>query len=198
MSGWWFEVSFVSAPQPMNCISKPNTLTFCDQACWFFITSRLTLSILSYLYRYDNYGRLTNVTYPTGRVSSYRTDSDSTVRVQTEGSNKEDISVTTNLSASGTFYTLMQGKDVNNLSLESLALLSLEWWSMALTVPRSRFRYPVSECALNVSLFSKASDKCVNSFTEFRPLYNLRFGWSSPWHRKCSATFSSKTEFLTF
>ncbi|XP_067220865.1 teneurin-4 isoform X4 [Chanodichthys erythropterus] len=65
-------------------------------------------------YEYDNYGRLTNMTYPTGRVSSYRTDSDSTVRVQTEGSNKEDITVTTNLSASGTFYTLMQDQVKNS------------------------------------------------------------------------------------
>ncbi|TKS80689.1 Teneurin-4 [Collichthys lucidus] len=60
-------------------------------------------------FEYDSYGRLTNVTYPTGRVSSYRTDADSSVRIQTEGSNKEEITVTTNLSASGTFYTLMQG-----------------------------------------------------------------------------------------
>lgn len=63
-----------------------------------------------FLCRYDSYGRLTNITYPTGRVSSYRADADSSVRIQTEGSNKEDITVTTNLSASGTFYTLMQGE----------------------------------------------------------------------------------------
>uniref|UniRef100_A0A8D3C7V4 Teneurin-4 n=1 Tax=Scophthalmus maximus TaxID=52904 RepID=A0A8D3C7V4_SCOMX len=65
-------------------------------------------------FEYDNYGRLTNITYPTGRVSSYRTDGDSSVRVQTEGSNKEDITVTTNLSASGTFYTLMQDQVRNS------------------------------------------------------------------------------------
>uniref|UniRef100_A0AAQ5YVA3 Teneurin-4 n=1 Tax=Amphiprion ocellaris TaxID=80972 RepID=A0AAQ5YVA3_AMPOC len=65
-------------------------------------------------FEYDNYGRLTNVTYPTGRVSSFRTDADSSVRIQTEGSNKEDITVTTNLSASGTFYTLMQGEFRNS------------------------------------------------------------------------------------
>uniref|UniRef100_A0AAY4CW13 Teneurin-4 n=1 Tax=Denticeps clupeoides TaxID=299321 RepID=A0AAY4CW13_9TELE len=59
-------------------------------------------------YEYDSYGRLTNVTHPTGTVSSYRTDSDSSVRVQTGGSSKEDITITTNLSASGTFYTLLQ------------------------------------------------------------------------------------------
>lgn len=66
--------------------------------------------ISAFLCRYDGYGRLTNVTYPTGKVSSYRADADSSVRIQTEGSNKEDITVTTNLSASGTFYTLMQGE----------------------------------------------------------------------------------------
>uniref|UniRef100_A0A3B4UIB5 Teneurin-4 n=1 Tax=Seriola dumerili TaxID=41447 RepID=A0A3B4UIB5_SERDU len=65
-------------------------------------------------FEYDSYGRLTNITYPTGRVSSYRTDADSSVRIQTEGSNKEDITVTTNLSASGTFYTLMQGEFRNS------------------------------------------------------------------------------------
>uniref|UniRef100_A0A3B3UFP3 Teneurin transmembrane protein 4 n=1 Tax=Poecilia latipinna TaxID=48699 RepID=A0A3B3UFP3_9TELE len=59
-------------------------------------------------FEYDGYGRLTNITYPTGRVSSYRTEADSSVRIQTEGSNREDITVTTNLSASGNFYTLLQ------------------------------------------------------------------------------------------
>uniref|UniRef100_A0A3B5LCC1 Teneurin transmembrane protein 4 n=1 Tax=Xiphophorus couchianus TaxID=32473 RepID=A0A3B5LCC1_9TELE len=59
-------------------------------------------------FEYDSYGRLTNITYPTGRVSSYRTEADSSVRIQTEGSNREDITVTTNLSASGNFYTLLQ------------------------------------------------------------------------------------------
>uniref|UniRef100_A0A8C7HXX0 Teneurin-4 n=1 Tax=Oncorhynchus kisutch TaxID=8019 RepID=A0A8C7HXX0_ONCKI len=65
-------------------------------------------------YEYDSYGRLTNVTYPTGRVSSYRTDTDSSVRVQAEGSGKEDVTITTNLSASGTFYMLMQDQVRNS------------------------------------------------------------------------------------
>ncbi|XP_060929099.1 teneurin-4 isoform X6 [Limanda limanda] len=65
-------------------------------------------------FEYDTYGRLTNITYPTGRVSSYRTDADSSVRIQAEGSSKEDITVTTNLSASGTFYTLMQDQVRNS------------------------------------------------------------------------------------
>uniref|UniRef100_A0A8D0CJV7 Teneurin-4 n=1 Tax=Scleropages formosus TaxID=113540 RepID=A0A8D0CJV7_SCLFO len=65
-------------------------------------------------YEYDSYGRLTNITYPTGQVSSFHSDLDSSVRVQTEGTSKEDITVTTNLSASGTFYALMQDQVRNS------------------------------------------------------------------------------------
>ncbi|KAL0972664.1 hypothetical protein UPYG_G00192610 [Umbra pygmaea] len=65
-------------------------------------------------FEYDTYGRLTNVTHPTGVVSSYRTDTDSSVRAQAEGSSKEDITITTNLSASGNFYTLMQDQVKNS------------------------------------------------------------------------------------
>uniref|UniRef100_A0AAX7VFJ6 Teneurin-4 n=1 Tax=Astatotilapia calliptera TaxID=8154 RepID=A0AAX7VFJ6_ASTCA len=76
-------------------------------------------------FEYDSYGRLTNITYPTGRVSSYRTDADSSVRIQTEGSNKEDITVTTNLSASGTFYTLMQVRNSYFIGLDGSLRLVL-------------------------------------------------------------------------
>uniref|UniRef100_A0A8C5EIZ9 Teneurin-4 n=1 Tax=Gouania willdenowi TaxID=441366 RepID=A0A8C5EIZ9_GOUWI len=76
-------------------------------------------------FEYDSYGRLTNVTYPTGRVSSFRTDADSSVRIQAEGSNKEDITVTTNLSASGTFYTLMQDQVRNSYFIGSDGSLRL-------------------------------------------------------------------------
>lgn len=94
-------IAFLGFP---TAIPWPLTL-FCV-SLFLSLWRLLSFSLL----RYDNYGRLTNVTYPTGRVSSYRTDSDGAVRVQAEGSNKEDIIVTTNLSASGTFYTLMQGR----------------------------------------------------------------------------------------
>uniref|UniRef100_A0AAZ3RW92 Teneurin-4 n=1 Tax=Oncorhynchus tshawytscha TaxID=74940 RepID=A0AAZ3RW92_ONCTS len=76
-------------------------------------------------YEYDSYGRLTNVTYPTGRVSSYRTDTDSSVRVQAEGSGKEDVTITTNLSASGTFYMLMQGENSYYIGLDGSLRLVL-------------------------------------------------------------------------
>lgn len=69
--------------------------------CWLH-------SILSF--RYDSFGRLTNVTFPTGQVSSFRSDTDSSVHVQVETSSKDDVTITTNLSASGAFYTLLQGE----------------------------------------------------------------------------------------
>lgn len=61
-------------------------------------------------FRYDSFGRLTNVTFPTGQVSSFRSDTDSSVHVQVETSSKDDVTITTNLSASGAFYTLLQGE----------------------------------------------------------------------------------------
>uniref|UniRef100_A0A8C6L8M9 Teneurin-4 n=1 Tax=Nothobranchius furzeri TaxID=105023 RepID=A0A8C6L8M9_NOTFU len=76
-------------------------------------------------FEYDSYGRLTNITYPTGRISSYRTDADSSVRIQTEGSNKEDITVTTNLSASGNFYTLLQVRNSYFIGLDGSLWLVL-------------------------------------------------------------------------
>ncbi|XP_053564649.1 teneurin-4 isoform X3 [Bombina bombina] len=65
-------------------------------------------------YEYDSFGRLTNVTFPTGQVSSFRSDTDSSVNVHVETSNKEDVTITTNLSASGAFYTLLQDQVRNS------------------------------------------------------------------------------------
>lgn len=69
------------------------------------------------VFRYDSFGRLTNVTFPTGQVSSFRSDTDSSVHVQVETSSKDDVTITTNLSASGAFYTLLQGKPVGDWGL---------------------------------------------------------------------------------
>ncbi|XP_069496010.1 teneurin-4 isoform X4 [Ambystoma mexicanum] len=65
-------------------------------------------------YEYDSFGRLTNVTFPTGQVNSFRGDTDSSVHVQVETSSKEDVTITTNLSASGAFYTLLQDQVRNS------------------------------------------------------------------------------------
>lgn len=67
------------------------------------------------VFRYDSFGRLTNVTFPTGQVSSFRSDTDSSVHVQVETSSKDDVTITTNLSASGAFYTLLQGEPRGDL-----------------------------------------------------------------------------------
>uniref|UniRef100_H3BZP0 Teneurin-4 n=1 Tax=Tetraodon nigroviridis TaxID=99883 RepID=H3BZP0_TETNG len=107
-----------------NIGSQKYLRVFCaEEIIRFFFSSgsfvmcvsfNISLMLTSCYKVYDSYGRLTNVTYPTGQVSSYRTDADSSVRIQTEGSNKENITVTTNLSASGTFYTLMQDQVRNS------------------------------------------------------------------------------------
>uniref|UniRef100_A0A3P9IIU3 Teneurin-4 n=1 Tax=Oryzias latipes TaxID=8090 RepID=A0A3P9IIU3_ORYLA len=76
-------------------------------------------------FEYDAFGRLTNITYPTGRVNSFRTDVDSSVRIKTEDSSKEDITVTTNLSASGTFYTFMQVRNSYFIGLDGSLRLVL-------------------------------------------------------------------------
>lgn len=57
------------------------------------------------------------MTFPTGQVSSFRSDTDSSVHVQVETSSKDDVTITTNLSASGAFYTLLQGKPGMSWSL---------------------------------------------------------------------------------
>nr|XP_060627189.1 teneurin-4 isoform X4 [Anolis sagrei ordinatus] len=65
-------------------------------------------------YEYDSFGRLTNITFPTGQVSSFRSDTDSSVHVQVQTSSKDDVTITTNLSASGAFYTLLQDQVRNS------------------------------------------------------------------------------------
>uniref|UniRef100_H3CII2 Teneurin transmembrane protein 3 n=1 Tax=Tetraodon nigroviridis TaxID=99883 RepID=H3CII2_TETNG len=61
-------------------------------------------------YDYDSEGRLTNVTFPTGVVTSLHNDMSSgavAVDIETSGRD-EDVSITTNLSSVDSFYTLVQ------------------------------------------------------------------------------------------
>lgn len=61
---------------------------------------------------YDSEGRLTNVTFPTGVVTSLHGDMSSgavAVDIETSGRD-EDVAITTNLSSIDSFYTLVQGK----------------------------------------------------------------------------------------
>ncbi|XP_043927251.1 teneurin-4 isoform X3 [Protopterus annectens] len=70
-------------------------------------------------YEYDSFGRLTNVTFPTGQISSFHSNTDSSVRVQVETSSKDDLVITTNLSASGAFYTVMQDQLRNSYHIDA-------------------------------------------------------------------------------
>lgn len=62
---------------------------------------------------YDSEGRLTNVTFPTGMVTSLHNDMSSgavAVDIETSGRD-EDVSITTNLSSVDSFYMLVQGTE---------------------------------------------------------------------------------------
>ncbi|KPP80211.1 teneurin-3-like [Scleropages formosus] len=60
-------------------------------------------------YDYDSEGRLTNVTFPTGVVTSLHGEMQGAITVDIETSGRdEDVSITTNLSSIDSFYTLVQ------------------------------------------------------------------------------------------
>lgn len=67
-------------------------------------------SILLFPCRYDSEGRLTNVTYPTGVVTSLHLDIDQSINIDMESSNRDDdVTVITNLSSAEASYTVVQG-----------------------------------------------------------------------------------------
>ncbi|XP_066534387.1 teneurin-3 [Hoplias malabaricus] len=60
-------------------------------------------------YDYDSEGRLTNVTFPTGVITSLIEEMDRALTVDIETSGRDDdVSITTNLSSIDSFYTLVQ------------------------------------------------------------------------------------------
>uniref|UniRef100_A0AAY5ER53 Teneurin-3 n=1 Tax=Electrophorus electricus TaxID=8005 RepID=A0AAY5ER53_ELEEL len=60
-------------------------------------------------YDYDSEGRLTNVTFPTGIITSLIEEMDRALTVDIETSGRDDdVSITTNLSSIDSFYTLVQ------------------------------------------------------------------------------------------
>uniref|UniRef100_A0A672STJ4 Teneurin transmembrane protein 3 n=1 Tax=Sinocyclocheilus grahami TaxID=75366 RepID=A0A672STJ4_SINGR len=71
-------------------------------------------------YDYDSEGRLTNVTFPTGVITSLIGEMDRALTVDIETSGRDDdVSITTNLSSIDSFYTLVQGA-VNGRNLLSV------------------------------------------------------------------------------
>lgn len=62
------------------------------------------------IFSYDSEGRLTNVTFPTGIITSLIGEMDRALTVDIETSGRDDdVSITTNLSSIDSFYTLVQG-----------------------------------------------------------------------------------------
>ena len=67
-------------------------------------------------HRYDPEGHLTNATFPTGDVSSFRSDLEKLTKVQLDTSNHENVLMSTNLTATSTIYLLKQGKNIANFA----------------------------------------------------------------------------------
>lgn len=62
--------------------------------------------------RYDSEGRLTNVTYPTGMVTSLHREIERSINIDIESSSRDDdVTVITNLSSVEASYTVVQGTD---------------------------------------------------------------------------------------
>uniref|UniRef100_A0A8C2UTF7 Teneurin-1 n=1 Tax=Chinchilla lanigera TaxID=34839 RepID=A0A8C2UTF7_CHILA len=60
------------------------------------------------VYEYDPEGHLTNATFPTGEVSSFHSDLEKLTRVELDTSNRENVLMLTNLTATSTIYILKQ------------------------------------------------------------------------------------------
>uniref|UniRef100_A0A674BQX6 Teneurin-2 n=1 Tax=Salmo trutta TaxID=8032 RepID=A0A674BQX6_SALTR len=66
-------------------------------------------------YEYDSEGHLTNVTYPTGVVTSLHREMEQSINMDVESSNRDDaITVITNLSSAEASYTVVQDQVRNN------------------------------------------------------------------------------------
>ncbi|XP_076879023.1 LOW QUALITY PROTEIN: teneurin-2-like [Brachyhypopomus gauderio] len=69
-------------------------------------------------YEYDSEGRLTNVTYPTGTVTSLHREIEKSINVDIESSNRDDdVTVITNLSSVEASYTVVQDQVRNSYQL---------------------------------------------------------------------------------
>uniref|UniRef100_A0AAY4E7C7 Teneurin-2 n=1 Tax=Denticeps clupeoides TaxID=299321 RepID=A0AAY4E7C7_9TELE len=69
-------------------------------------------------YKYDSEGRLTNVTYPTGMVTSLRREIERSINIDIESSNRDDdVTVITNLSSVEASYTVVQDQVRNSYQM---------------------------------------------------------------------------------
>ncbi|MCJ8734133.1 hypothetical protein PDJAM_G00231810 [Pangasius djambal] len=71
-------------------------------------------------YEYDSEGRLTNMTYPTGMVTSLHREIEKSINIDIESSNRDDdITVVTNLSSVEASYTVVQDQVRNSYQLSN-------------------------------------------------------------------------------
>ncbi|XP_062856489.1 teneurin-2 isoform X2 [Trichomycterus rosablanca] len=69
-------------------------------------------------YEYDSEGRLTNMTYPTGMVTSLHREIEKSINIDIESSNRDDdVTVITNLSSVKASYTVVQDQVRNSYQL---------------------------------------------------------------------------------
>ncbi|XP_072518552.1 teneurin-2 isoform X4 [Salminus brasiliensis] len=69
-------------------------------------------------YEYDSEGRLTNVSYPTGVVTSLRREMEQSINIDMESSNRDDdVTVITNLSSVEASYTVVQDQVRNSYQM---------------------------------------------------------------------------------
>uniref|UniRef100_A0A8D2CT66 Teneurin-1 n=1 Tax=Sciurus vulgaris TaxID=55149 RepID=A0A8D2CT66_SCIVU len=60
------------------------------------------------VYEYDPEGHLTNATFPTGEVNNFHSDLEKLTKVELDTSNRENVLMSTNLTATSTIYILKQ------------------------------------------------------------------------------------------
>lgn len=78
--------------------------------CFSFPSSQLIGQCPSHPHRYDSEGRLTNLTYPTGMVTSLHREIERSINIDIESSSRDDdVTVITNLSSVEASYTVVQG-----------------------------------------------------------------------------------------
>ncbi|XP_076131231.1 teneurin-2 isoform X3 [Alosa pseudoharengus] len=82
------------------------------------LTSKVDDTGWTNFYEYDSEGRLTNVTYPTGMVTSLHREMEQSINIDIESSNRDDdVTVITNLSSVEASYTVVQEQVRNSFQL---------------------------------------------------------------------------------
>ncbi|EGW11892.1 Teneurin-1 [Cricetulus griseus] len=85
------------------------------------------------VYEYDPEGHLTNATFPTGEVSSFHSDLEKLTKVELDTSNRENVLMSTNVTATSTIYILKQAATAELEQAHNRNLLSIDFDHMTRT-----------------------------------------------------------------